>query len=126
MTIPDDPKLYIIENEIVSHDPFKHFGIQMLKFVTSFDDDQVKVRNLIMTEISSNPVSLKRLEQGCSESGSRNIDNYLDKAVFADFKGLVIIDEARKELYKVLERINANISVLELKKTSISTDRSAL
>jgi hypothetical protein len=115
MTIPDDPKLYIIENEIVSHDPFKHIGIQMLKFVTSFDDDQVKVRNLIMTEISSNPVSLKRLEQGCSESGSRNIDNYLDKAVFSDFKGLVIIDEARKELYKVLERINANISVLELK-----------
>lgn len=115
MTIPDDPKLYVIENEIVSHDPFKHIGIQMLKFVTSFDDDQVKVRNLIMTEISSNPVSLKRLEQGCSESGSRNIDNYLDKAVFADFKGLVIIDEARKELYKVLEKINANISVLELK-----------
>ena len=115
MTIPDDPKLYVIENEIVSHDPFKHIGIQMLKFVTSFDDDQVKVRNLIMTEISSNPVSLKRLEQGCSESGSRNIDNYLDKVVFAYFKGLVIIDEARKELYKVLERINANISVLELK-----------
>ncbi len=75
ITIPDDAKLYIIENEIVSHDPFKHIGIQMLKFVTSFDDDQVKVRNLIMTEISSNPVSLKRLELGCSESGSRNIDN---------------------------------------------------
>jgi hypothetical protein len=115
MTVSDDPKLYIIENEIVSHDPFKHIGIQMLKFVTSFDDDRVKVRNLIMTEISSNPVSLKRLEQGCGDSGSRNIDNYLDKAVYGDFKGLVIIDEARSELHKVLQKINADISVLELK-----------
>lgn len=66
MTIPDDPKLYMIENEIVSHDPFKHIGIQMLKFVTSFDDEKVNVRNLIMSEISANPAYLKRLELGCS------------------------------------------------------------
>ena len=46
LTIPDgylidlteaqNPKLFVIENEIVSHDPFRHIGIQMLKFVTSF------------------------------------------------------------------------------------------
>lgn len=121
MTIVDDPKLYVIENEIVSHDPFKHIGIQMLKFVTSFDDDRVKVRNLIMSEISANPTYLKLLEQGCAESSSRNIDNYLDKAVYSDFKGLVIIDEAKTELYKVLEKINANISVIELKTYRAST-----
>ena len=115
MTVPDDPKLYVIENEIVSHDPFRHIGIQMLKFVTSFEDERVKVRNIIMNEISANPEMMKRLENGCSRSGSRNIDNYLDKAVYTDFKGLVIIDEAKGELYKVLEKINANISVIELK-----------
>jgi hypothetical protein len=115
MTISNEPKLYVIENELVSHDPFKHIGIQMLKFVTSFEDERVKVRNILMSEISKSSENLKKLEDGCKGSDCRNIDNYLDKAVFSDFKGLVIIDEARPELYKVLEKINANISVLELK-----------
>jgi hypothetical protein len=35
--------------------------------------------------------------------------------VYGEFKGLVVIDEARPELHRVLEKINANISVLELR-----------
>jgi len=98
MTISSEPKLYVIENEIVSHDPFKHIGIQMLKFATSFEDEHLKVRQILMAEVSKRPELLKRLEAGCEDARSRNIDNYLDKAVYADFKGLVIIDEARNEL----------------------------
>jgi hypothetical protein len=115
MTTPDDPHLYVVENEIVSHDPFKHIGIQMLKFVTSFEEDKTSVRNYIMEHISNNKTLLNRLEKNSQHSGSRNVDNYLDKAVYQDFCGLVVIDEARPELHKVLTRINANISVLELR-----------
>jgi hypothetical protein len=115
MTISSEPKLYVIENEIVSHDPFKHIGIQMLKFATSFDEERLKIRQILMDEIAKRPESLKRLQIGCEDARSRNIDNYLDRAVYSEFKGLVIIDEARNELYKVLEKINANISVLEIK-----------
>ena len=121
MTIPNDPKLFVIENEIVSHDPFRHIGIQMLKFVTSFEDDKTSIRNFIMKNINEDENKLQRLKDGCSNSNSRNIDNYLDEAVYSDFKGIVIIDEAKSELHRVLEKINANISVLELK-TFISTD----
>ncbi len=121
MTVSNDPKLYVIENEIVSHDPFQHIGIQMLKFVTSFEDDKTSIRNYIMDNISQNEKKLERLKEACSNSNSRNIDNYLDQAVYSDFKGIVVIDEARPELHRVLEKINANISVLELK-TFISTD----
>jgi hypothetical protein len=70
ITIPDgyvidmadsrSPKLYVVENEIVSHDPFKHIGIQMLKFVTSFDEIQIKVRNFIMEYITSHKPLLTR------------------------------------------------------------------
>jgi len=115
MTTPEEPHLFVIENEIVSHDPFKHIGIQMLKFVTSFEEDKVSVRNFIMDHVSKNPAMLERLEFGCRESRSRNIDNYLDRAVYQEFSGIVVIDEAKPELHKVLSRINANISVLELK-----------
>ena len=115
VTEPDSPKLFIIENEIVSHDPFKHIGIQMLKFVTSFDEAQRKIRTFLMDNIRKHQKLQGRLETACKQSSSPNIDHYLDRAVYSDFKGLVVIDEARPELYRVLEKINANISVLELK-----------
>jgi len=115
LTEPQNPKLFVIENEIVSHDPFRHIGIQMLKFVTSFEDSKVQLRNFLMNEISKNPEHSSRLEAGCKNSNSRNIDNYLDMAVYGDFCGIVVIDEARNELHRVLEKINANISVIELK-----------
>jgi hypothetical protein len=58
---------------------------------------------------------MMRLEEACQQSSSPNIDHYLDRTVYADFKGLVVIDEARPELFRVLGKINADISVLELK-----------
>jgi len=116
MTVPNEPKLYIIENEIVGHDPFRHIGIQLLRFTISFEDNRNQIRSLLMDAINEDSAMLERLERGCANSDSRNIDNYLDRAVFQDFKGIVLIDEARPELHKVLSKINANISVLELKR----------
>src|SRR5437016_1223677 len=111
----DLPKLFVVENEIVSHDPFKHIGIQMLKFVTSFEEAQRPIRTFLMDSIRKQPKMLSKLEAACKQSSSPNVDHYLDRAVYGDFKGLVVIDEARPELYRVLEKINANISVLELR-----------
>jgi hypothetical protein len=116
MTEPDSPKLFVIENEIVSHDPFQHVGIQMLRFVTSFEGARFAVRTFLMDEIARDREKLARLEVNCSNSTSRNIDNYLDRAVYGDFRGIVVIDEAQPELHRVLEKIYANISVLELKR----------
>jgi hypothetical protein len=115
MADPGSPKLYVVENEIVSHDPFKHIGIQMLKFVTSFDEIQIKVRNFIMEHITSHKKLLAHLEESCQKSNCRNIDEYLDRAVYREFHGIVVIDEAQEELHRVLQKINADISVLELK-----------
>lgn len=122
MTIPSSPSLFVIENEIVSHDPFKHIGIQLLQFATSFKEARLDLRNYLMAAITENKQMLKRLEAACSQSGFRNIDSYLDAAVYGDFKALVVIDEAREELHNVIQQINAKISVLELK-AFVSDDR---
>ena len=114
-TKPDEPKLFIVENEIVEYDPFNHIGIQMLRFVTAFDDAQRVIRTFLMTEIKKDEKLMKRLEAARKLSSSPNFDHYLDRAVYSDFKGLVIIDEATPELFRVLGKINANISVMELK-----------
>jgi len=115
ITDPMSPRLFVIENEIVGHDPFKHIGIQMLKFVTSFDEAQRRLRTFLMESIRKTPRHLERIDAACRKSASPNIDHYLDRAVYGEFRGLVVIDEARPDLYRVLEKINADISVLELK-----------
>ena len=115
MADPAEPRLYIVENEIVSHDPFKHIGIQILRFATSFEDDVSTIREFLMTAIQESPEALRRLEAGKKASGIRNIDAYLDHAVNKDFHGLVIIDDAQPALHRVLEKINADVSVLELR-----------
>jgi hypothetical protein len=68
-----------------------------------------------MSELHSKKELLARFQDGCNQSGFRNIDNYLDEAVYGPFRALVIIDEVRPELNRVIEKINADISVLELK-----------
>lgn len=122
---PQDPKLFVIENEIASHDPFRHIGIQMLKFVTSFDGGKRLVRAFLMEKILGDKSKLDKFEEAAGISGSRNVDAYLDKAVYRDFQGIVVIDDAREELHQVLRRIDANISVLEFKRYK-GTDGSAL
>jgi hypothetical protein len=104
MTESAEPKLFVIENEIVKHDPFRHIGIQMLKFVTSFEGAHVAVRRFIMDDIAKDPMKLKRLTAGCDRSDSRNIDNYLDQAVFGPFRGIVVIDEAVQSFTRFLRR----------------------
>src|SRR5437762_2278970 len=73
-TKADEPELFVVENEIASHDPFKHIGIQMLRFATSFDDAQKDVRDFLMEAISADPKKLSRLEAFQAASRHRNID----------------------------------------------------
>jgi len=115
MTAPASPSLYIIENEIVSHDPFNHIGIQLLRFATSFEGAKLEIRKYLMAQITNDKVKLSRLEAGLKNSNERNIDSYLDTAVLGDFRALVVIDEAKEELHNVIQKINADISVLEVK-----------
>lgn len=115
MTETNEPKFYIIENEIVSHDPYKHIGNQMLRFAINYEDSKFAIRKIIMQQILSNPKLKEKLNSAFKKSDSRNIDAYLDRAIYSPFMALVVIDEAKPELFKVLEKINADISVLELK-----------
>lgn len=125
VTEPHDPKLFVIENEIVRHDPYRHIGIQMLRFLRSYDGAKQTIRNTLMEEIASNKVNLQKLKNAAKRAGSRNIDAYLDKAVFRDFRGIVVIDEAQDELRQVLDGIKAIISVIEFKRLK-ATDGSII
>ena len=75
-----------------------------------------------MAEIEKDKTKLRRLQDACNRSTFLNIDRFLDQAVYSDFRGIVVIDEARPELHDVLQVFNANISVLELKRFRSDAD----
>ena len=115
MTLPASPKFYVVENEISTHDPIQHIGYQLLRFAINYEEARYQIKGIVMEEIQKNESMLARLEAGRRQSDARNIDNYLERAIYDNFKALVVIDEAAPTLYKVLEKINANISVIQIK-----------
>jgi tetratricopeptide (TPR) repeat protein len=109
------PRLFIVKAVIARHFPFWNTGVELFKFVTSFDGAQGAIRAFLHEQIAHDTEALTRLEEARKAGQGGDVNAYLDTAVNGNFRGLVVIDDARDELNQVLEKINADISVLELK-----------
>lgn len=109
------PRLFIVKAVIARHFPFWNTGVELFKFVTSFDGAQGAIRAFLHEQIAHDTEALTRLEEARKASQGVDVNAYLDTAVNGNFRGLVVIDDARDELNQVLGKINADISVLELK-----------
>ncbi|WP_080066678.1 hypothetical protein [Ruminiclostridium hungatei] len=124
LTIPDGylidftyssaPQLYIIENELVTHDPYKHIGQQLLKFGISYKISGRKIKNFLLDYILLNENIKVKAEQGARECGYRNIDDFLDKLIFdKPIKALVVIDRINDDLEKVVNQLSMDIDIIE-------------
>ncbi len=109
------PRLFIVKAVIARHFPFWNTGVELFKFVTSFDGAQGAIRAFLHEQIANDTEALTRLEEARKATHGSDVNAYLDTAVNGNFRGLVVIDDARDELSQVLGKINADISVLELK-----------
>ena len=77
LTIPDgylldfsfqhSPRLYIIENELVEHDPFRHIGQQLLKFATAYEESRHKLKQALSAEIQSDTEKYHFIEERADE-----------------------------------------------------------
>lgn len=112
---PQRPRLFFVENELVSHDVFNHIGSQILRFAISFEDARAAIRKSLMEEIHQDQTAIARLEVAWKKSNFRNIDNLLDAAVNSGFRCLVIINEASRILRRMIGKIHPVVDVLELK-----------
>lgn len=110
----DNPRLYVVENEISEHPVYKHISIQLLKFSTSFDNGSRKVKQFLMEEIKENEGlenEIKRLME------FPNISELLDYIIFEEeFGFLVVIDEQTEDLNSALKKLAKQPDVIELKK----------
>ena len=59
-----EPKLFIVETEIASHDLFQHIGVQILQFSQSFASAPRQIKQLLFeepgTQVSMKPVTVMR------------------------------------------------------------------
>ncbi len=124
ITIPDGylldftfigkPRLYIIENELSSHDPYKHIGSQILKFAISYKATGRRIIKFLLDFIISNPDKLSIVEEYIKVSKYRNVDELLDSLVFEmPVSAIVVIDKSTNELDNVLSQLTIDTDIIE-------------
>mgnify|MGYP000937808363 CR=1 FL=1 len=134
VTIPDGylidfsfaekPRLYIIENEISSHDPYKHIGSQLLKFGISYKASGRNIKKFILDYLTTDKDSYDFIEKSLKIAGYRNIDAFLDALIFdIPVAAIVIIDKSSTELENVLSQLTIDTDIIEFQTFMASNER---
>lgn len=124
ITIPDgylidfsfesEPRLYIIENELSSHDPYKHIGSQLLKFAISYKASGRKIKAFLLEHLIKDTEMLSRVESGLKKASYRNIDDFLESIIFEKpVAAIVVIDQSTPELENVLSQLTMDTDIIE-------------
>ena len=115
-TFPNNPRLYIIENELSVHDAYKHIGTQLLKFAVSYKQSRLKIKDYILDYLSKTPNDMTFIEKKALEMGYRNIDAMLESMIYKDtVDAIVIIDNSSAELENVLSHLSMKIDIIEFR-----------
>jgi len=110
------PRLYLVENELQSHDPLRHIAVQILQFSLSAEAERMRLKSILVAAIQNLPSTLSACETYVRRFAYRNLDHLVEHLVFeAPFAALVIIDSAGADLQTVLmKRFAFDVEVLEL------------
>ncbi len=111
-----DPRLFVVENELSTHDLFKHIGVQLLEFSYSYNLAGRQLRTVLFEEVSKHQDILDGCTAYAATHGFRNLDNLLDYLVFeTPFQAVVVIDEAVDELHSVVKQFSFPVEVIEFR-----------
>jgi len=110
------PRLFVVENELASHEPLRHVAVQILQFSISFEAEPRKVKTILFNAIEQYPDYKALCEKYVQKRNYRNLDHLLDFMVYeGEFAALVIIDELESDLENVLvKKFKFGVEVLEL------------
>jgi hypothetical protein len=109
------PRLYVVENELESHDPLRHIAVQILQFSLSFEEERLGVKKVLVRALEKRPETRKACEEYAARREFRNVDHLLEYLVESPFSALVVIDSIPENLETILsKKFNFGVSVLEL------------
>ena len=66
LTFHNDPRLYLVEVELNSHDVYGHIGEQILRFGISSETDKYKIKNHLLNAVSKDSEKKKKLAESIS------------------------------------------------------------
>lgn len=114
-----DPKIFVVENDLASHQHLKHIAVQILEFSLSFESSKVKVKNIIKEMLQKRKSEWVKCEAFAKKNGFENVDFLLESIIHIkdSFNALLIIDELGEELETVLiSRFKFPVEVTTLKR----------
>lgn len=111
-----EPRLFVVENELASHEHLRHIAVQILEFSLSFEAEPRAIKSILYEALQKQPDARQKCEAYASSHKIRNLDYLLEKLVFeTPFSALVVIDEIPENLETVLaQRFQFGVEVLEL------------
>jgi hypothetical protein len=113
------PKLFVVENELSSHDHLRHIAVQILQFSLAFETNPHKVKEVLRGALKGDPAAESRVLAYATANGFENIDYLLEQMVHRKeaFNALVIIDEINDELENILkEKFRFPVELLTLER----------
>ena len=119
LTSKTQPCLYVVENELASHDPLNHVAVQILEFSLSFETSQSKLKNILKDALKANLPAFQLCETYAASNGFENVDYLLERMIQREdaFNALVIIDELDEELETLLlSRFKFPVEILTLRR----------
>lgn len=66
----NEPRLFVVENELSTHDLFKHIGVQLLEFSHNYGRSGRQVKAILFEEISKLPEMVKTCEKYAKKRGT--------------------------------------------------------
>lgn len=114
LTFHDDPRLYLVEIELVGHDTCGHIGEQILRFGIASETDKYKIKNILLKGITEDIIQKAKVIEYLKRSSFENANALFDKVVFGNKPAaIIIIDEATEELKNVLRQLTMATEVIE-------------
>ena len=112
----EEPRLYMIENELVIHNPYSHIAEQILRFAIASDNSRYDIKKILLEQIKNNNTYQEKLDKFCRLSKFDNINELLDYIVYGDKIGaIIVIDKKEPRLINVLSKIDMPTEILEFK-----------
>lgn len=111
------PKLWVVENELSTHDSFRHVGVQMLQFASQFTEGSFEIKSMLLEAINKDKYLQERANKLTKKVNSQNIGEVLDYAIYKnEFGFVIIIDEINQDLYSVTRELARQPELLQIQK----------
>jgi len=92
------PQLYIVENEIASHDVYAHISEQIVRFGTSTVTSANQIRNMLIKAIENEPETKKVIEKYLPQTVFKTVTELMLFLTENDIKIVIAINEVTADL----------------------------